>query len=228
MPDTLPVAFTDGQKADIRRFCGYPAYGAGCAARRVGFLHDAYRPAGPCEPLELANRFMRLCVALVLPGGSVGGPGGFGVPFRQAWADWSYLQIGDYLAGPEGVMFVASIEPPKPMLVVMTNARVTLVRAGAVGQAGLNGYAAAGPGLEMPLLMGFPASLLVGGTGDRTRNGLPDDTKTPGFTALLPVVDGVVPQVADILTNERGERYAVNSVEETGGVWRLSAVQAVR
>lgn len=29
MSDTLPVAFTDGQKADIRRFCGYPAYGAG-------------------------------------------------------------------------------------------------------------------------------------------------------------------------------------------------------
>ena len=204
------------------------AYGAGCAARRVGFLHDAYRPAGPCAPLELANRFMRLCVALVLPGGAVSGPGGFGVPFRQAWADWSYLQVGDYLAGPEGVMFVASIEPPKPMLVVMANARVMLARPGAAGQAGLSGYGAVTVATEVPLLSGFPASLLAGGTGDRTRNGVPDDTKVPGFTALLPVVDGVTPQVADILMNERGERYAVNSVEETGGVWRLSAVQAVR
>ncbi len=204
------------------------AYGAGCAGRRVGFLHDAYRPAGPCEPLELENRFLRLCVAFVLPGGAVSGPSVFGVPFRQAWADWSYLQAGDYLAGPEGVVFVASIEPPKPMLVVMTNATLALVRPGALGQAGLTGYGAVGPGTDMPVRSGFPASLLAGGTGDRTRNGLPDDTKVPGFTALLPVVDGVVPQVADILINERNERYAVTSVEEMAGVWRLSAVQAVR
>ncbi len=204
------------------------AYGAGCAARRVGFLHDAYRPAGPVEPLDLANRFMRLCVALVLPGGSVGGPGGFGVPFRQGWADWSYLQVGDYLAGPEGAMFVAAIEPPKPMLVVMTNAVVTLARPGGASQAGLSGYGAVTVATEMLLLSGFPASLLAGGTGDRTRTGMPDDGKVPGFSVLLPVVAGVTPQVADILTNERGERYAVNSVEETGGVWRLSCVQAVR
>ncbi|HTQ71556.1 MAG TPA: hypothetical protein VMH92_08700 [Acidocella sp.] len=204
------------------------AYGAGCAARRVGFVHDAYRPAGPSAPLELANRFMRLCVAFVLPGGAVSGPSGFGVPFRQAWADWSYLRVGDFLAGPEGVVFVASIEPPKPMLVVMTNARVALMRPGATGLAGLNGYGAVAPGTERPLILDYPASLLAGGTGDRTRDGLPDDTKVPGFSALLPVVQGVVPQVADILINERGERYAVTAVEETSGVWRLSAVQAVR
>lgn len=29
MSDTLPATFTDAQKTDIRRFCGYPAYGAG-------------------------------------------------------------------------------------------------------------------------------------------------------------------------------------------------------
>lgn len=204
------------------------AYGAGCTARRVGFLHDAYRPAGACAPLELANRFMRLCVAFVLPGGGVSRPSGFGVPFRQAWADWSYLQVGDYLAGPEGLGFVASIEPPKPMLVVMTNATLALARPGASGQAGLNGYGAVGPETDVPVLSGFPASLLAGGTGDRTRNGLPDDTKVPGFTILLPAVQGVVPQVADILINDRNERYAVTSVEEMGGVWRFSAVQAVR
>ncbi len=106
------------------------AYGAGCAARRVGFLHDAYRPDGPEAPVDLAKRFLRLCVAFVLPGGSVAAPSGFGVPFRQAWADWSYLQAGDYLAGPEGTAFVATIEPPKPMLVVMTNTVVKSRTAG--------------------------------------------------------------------------------------------------
>jgi hypothetical protein len=31
MSVTVPGAFTDAQKVEIRRFCGYPAYGAGAA-----------------------------------------------------------------------------------------------------------------------------------------------------------------------------------------------------
>src|SRR5271154_3954044 len=116
------------------------AYGAGCVAPRGGVLHDAYRPRGPEAPLDLARRFLRLCVAFVLPGGSVAAPSGFGVPFRQAWADWSYLRAGDYLAGPEGTVFVAAIEPPKPMLVVMTNEVVNLARPATQVLAGLNQY----------------------------------------------------------------------------------------
>jgi len=203
------------------------AYGAGCAARRVGFLHDAYRASGPAYPVDLANRFLRLCVAYVLPGGSVAAPTAFGVPFRQALADWSYLRAGDYLSGPEGTVFVAAIEPPKPMLVVMTNAVVDLARPAAPLVAGLNAYGAVLPGTQRALLQGFPASLLIGGLEDRTKVGLPDDTKVPGFTALLPVVCDVAPRVADILTDARGERFVVNAVEQVHGVWRLSLVQAV-
>jgi hypothetical protein len=203
------------------------AYGAGCVARRVGFLHDAYRPDGPAAPVDLARRFLRLCVAFVLPGGSVAAPSGFGVPFRQAWADWSYLQPGDYLAGPEGTVFVAAIEPPKPMLVVMTNSVVNLARPAAPILAGLNQYGAVLPGTQTMLIAGYPASLLIGGVDDRTRAGLPDDTKLPGFTALLPVAGKVQPHVADILTNERDERFIVTAVEQVAAVWRLSLVQAV-
>lgn len=203
------------------------AYGAGCAARRVGFLHDAYRPNGALEPVDLANRFLRLAVAFVLPGGNVNSPSSFGVPFRQAWADWSYLQVGDYLAGPEGTVFVAAIEPPKPMLVVMTNAMLAIARPAAPVLAGVNPYGAVLPNTQTVLLSGFPASLLVGGIGDRTKAGLPDDTKVPGFTALLPAIEYVYPRVADIVTDERAERFVVTAVELVGGVWRLSMVQAV-
>lgn len=203
------------------------AYGAGCAARRVGFLHDAYRPNGPAAPLDLDKRFLRPTVAFVLPGGSVTAPSGFGVPFRQAWADWSYLQPGDYLKGPEGVFFVAEIEPPKPMLVVKTNAIVSLVRPAAPVLAGLNQYSAILPNTENVLIADFPASLLGGGVSDRTRVGLPDDTKLPGFTALLPRVDGVKPRVADVLINELNERYIVNGVEHIQSVWRIVMTQVV-
>jgi len=203
------------------------SYGAGCAARRLGFLHDAYRPDGPEAPVDLARRFMRLAVALVSPGGSVNAPSGFGVPYRQAWADWSYLQVGDYLAGPEGCVFVAAIEPPRPMLVVMTNAVLDLWRPGGAAFAGANAYGAPLPAGQAKLLSEFPASLLVGGIGDRTRAGLADDTRVPGFIALLPAVACVQPRVADFITNERAERFTVTAAELVGGVWRLSLVQAV-
>jgi hypothetical protein len=203
------------------------AYGAGCAARRVGFVHDAYRLDGPAAPIDLAKRFLQLSVAYVLPGGSVAAPSGFGVPFRQAWADWSYLQAGDYLVGPEGTAFIASIEPPKPMLVVMTNANVSLTRPGPPLVAGLNSYSAVLPATETVLLAGFPVSLLIGGVDDRTRAGLPDDTKVPGFTALLPAIAEVRPRVADLLVNDQGQRFVVNAVEHLGAVWRFSLNQAV-
>jgi hypothetical protein len=203
------------------------AYGAGQAARRVGFLHDAYRPGDANPPIDPAKRYLRLAVGFVLPGGGTAAPSGFAVPFRQAWADWSYLQTGDYLVGPEGTVFIAAIEPPKPMLVVMTNAVVALARPAAPVLAGINPYGAVLPGTVTALLTGFPASLLVGGLGDRTKAGLPDDTRLPGFTALLPVVACVLPRVADILTDERGERFVVTAVEAVAGVWRLSLVQAV-
>jgi len=177
--------------------------------------------------MDLVNRFLRLAVAYVLPGGSVGAPSGFGVPFRQAWADWSYLQIGDYLAGPEGTVFVASIEPPKPMLVVMANAVVSLSRPAAPALAGTNPYGAVLPQTNLTLLDAFPASLLVGGLSDRTRAGLPGDTKVPGFVCLIPAMAGLHPMVGDILTDGSGARYLVNAVEALSGVLRLSMNQAV-
>lgn len=203
------------------------AYGAGCTARRVGFVHDAFRPDGPEAPLDPARRFLRLSVAYVLPGGSVSAPSGFAAPFRQAWADWSYLRPGDYLAGPEGVAFVAAVEPPKPMLVVMSNAVVTLARTSAPVLAGLNPYGASTRTTETVLVRGFPASLLVGGGADRAKSGLPDDARLPGFTAMLPVVAGVQPSVDDVLMDETGGRFVLTAVEAVGAVWRLSLVQAV-
>jgi hypothetical protein len=42
MSGSLPTGFTDGQKADIRRFCGYPAYGAGVAGFNSWRFFQAY------------------------------------------------------------------------------------------------------------------------------------------------------------------------------------------
>jgi hypothetical protein len=113
------------------------------------------------------------------------------------------------------------------MLVVMTNAVVDLLRPAAPVLAGLNQYGAITQGTETVLLAGFPASLLVGGVGDRTRTGLPDDTRVPGFISILPIVLGVTPQVADLLRDEHGQKYVVTAVETLNAVWRFSLVQVV-
>jgi hypothetical protein len=42
MSVTAPTAFSDGQKVDIRRFCGYPAYGAGAAGFNSWRFFQAY------------------------------------------------------------------------------------------------------------------------------------------------------------------------------------------
>lgn len=38
----MPALFSDGQKTDIRRFCGYPAYGAGAAGFDSWRFFQAY------------------------------------------------------------------------------------------------------------------------------------------------------------------------------------------
>ncbi len=42
MSGTVAAGFTDAQKADIRRFCGYPAYGAGAAGFNSWRFFQAY------------------------------------------------------------------------------------------------------------------------------------------------------------------------------------------
>jgi hypothetical protein len=113
------------------------------------------------------------------------------------------------------------------MLVVMTNEVVRLCRPAGPALAGLNEYSAVLPRTESVLLQDYPASLLMGGAEDRTRVGLADDTKLPGFTVLLPAVGGVRPMVADILRADGGASFVVTGAELVGGVWRLSMNQAV-
>jgi hypothetical protein len=42
MSGSVATSFTDGQKTDIRRFCGYPAYGAGNAGFNSWRFFQAY------------------------------------------------------------------------------------------------------------------------------------------------------------------------------------------
>lgn len=203
------------------------AYGAGQAARKAGVICDAYRVRDAGCPIKDANRIMRMPVAFLPASGSARAPAPFGVPYRQAILDQAYVRGGDYLVGPAGSFVIVSNEPPQPVLAVMCNQVVSVWRAAAPRVAGENPYGAILAATAVALMTGFPAALLPGGGSDRTRLGLPDDTKLSGYTAVLAAVDGVTPDVADLLRDGRGRQFVINAAERFGGAWRLSMIESV-
>lgn len=203
------------------------AYGAGQAARKAGVICDAYRPKNGGSPMTDANRTLRMPVVFMPASGTAKAPAPFGVPYRQAVLDQAYVRAGDYLAGPVGTYVVATNEPPQPVLAMLCNEVVSIWRAASPRLAGVNPYGAILSATAVALLAGFPAALLPGGTGDRTRQGLPDDTKVSGFVAMLAAVDGIMPDVADIVRDARGRQFVITSAERFGGCWRLSMTESV-
>jgi hypothetical protein len=203
------------------------AYGAGQAARKAGVICDAYRAQDAACPIKDANRIIRMPVVFTPASGTARAPAPFGVPYRQAVLDQAYVHSGDYLVGPAGTFLIASNEPPQPVLSVLCNEIISLWRAGAPQLAGVNPYGAILPATAMALMTGFPAALLPTGLSDRTRQGLPDDTKLSGYTAMLAAVEGVVPDVADILRDGKGRQFILNGAQRFGGAWRLSMIESV-
>ncbi|HQT87969.1 MAG TPA: hypothetical protein PK677_05375 [Acidiphilium sp.] len=203
------------------------AYGGGMAARKAGVICDAYRAIDGSCPLVSARRIVRLGVLSIPAGGGIRSPAGFGVPFRQLVLDQAYVLAGDYLVGPGGTYLVATNEAPAPALGVQCNEVITLWRTATPAVPGLNPYGAVLLSDARVVLAGFPAALTPGGVSDRTRLGLPDDTKLPGYVAVVAAVDGAGPLVADILRDGRGRQFVVDAAARFGGVWRLALTESV-
>lgn len=64
------MAFTDAEKTDVRRFCGYPAYGAGATGFQGWRFYQAYGlleyRLNNCSPSEetIARRYLGTLVSL--------------------------------------------------------------------------------------------------------------------------------------------------------------------
>ncbi|MDX5932707.1 hypothetical protein [Acidiphilium acidophilum] len=203
------------------------AYGGGMAARKAGVICDAFRPRDGACPVVAVNRTVRLAVLSVPVSGSARGPAPFGVPYRQLVLDQAYVLPGDYVVGPLGTLLVATNEPPAPVLGVQCNETVSVWRPAGPVLAGVNPYGAILSGGARAILAGFPAALLPGGVSDRSRTGLPDDTKLPGYVGAVAAVAGLAPQVADIVRDARGRQFVVDAVIAYGGIWRLALTESV-
>ena len=77
------------------------------------------------------------------------------------------------------------------------------------------------------VLAGFPAALLHSGGSDRAHAGLPDDGRTPGYVAAVAAVDGLEPEVADVVRDARGRQFVIDQAARYGGIWRLALSPSV-
>lgn len=206
--------------------------GLGVAARAVGAWCDLYRPLGPNAPMGGGNRLLRLPATFGNPIGFAA-PVGYGEALWEGYFDAGYSRSGDYLAGPDGVFFIASQPRLGPVLCVRSNRVLSFSRPAAPIAAGVNRYVGVQPSVSTPLLMDWPASVLAAGLGGR--GPLPADAPgvhggSGGWAVLLPAVRvagaAVLLRPGDLVHDDIGRAGVVASAELTYLGWRLHARQA--
>ena len=210
--------------------------GFAIAARELGSVFDWYRPAGGGAVVADGNRLGTLPASLAVDARySTFQPPG--KPFWRALVDGAEVKVGDYLvSGPDlgdvGTFFIGQMAPLLPIMAVKCNAVLSVLRAAADGSTGGNPDSVGALGRWEPtaatdtgVLTGWPAALISGGRGETPPDKLPEDSRTGGFTALLPELAGVELQSGDRVADTDGNAFTVSAAERNGGFWRLSLIQ---
>lgn len=211
----------DGATINAKVWAGY-----GKAAKVIGTTYAHYRPSGANTPLAAGNRLADLPVSLNAEDPRFARPNVYGKATWYAIVDGAQMQVGDYIVGIEGTLFVAALQQLLPIFMVDCNRTVSILRPAQQAGVGAQGYGGDTAATEIPLMAGWPASVLQGTKGERNDVGLPGDVKTPWWAILLPHAAGVALRTSDIVTDDLGRRYVISSAELTDLGWRLTAMQA--
>ena len=192
--------------------------------QKAGLDYAVFRPVSALDPLADANQVLAALPCSISNRGSYTEPSVYGHAEWYSYHDAGQTQVGDYLCGPMGTFFIAAQQSLITPLLVQCNRTVSVTRPAqptGKGAVGYGGEAVAGDTL---LLRAWPCSCLEGSKGEENRTELPLDVKNPWWRMLLPALDGVNLQASDVLTDEVGNRYFVNSAERTALGWRLKTV----
>lgn len=200
--------------------------GLNAAARALGVDTDAYRPAGPSDPLAAKNRFLRLHAAFTARDGRFAHPNAYGDSIWYGMFDAAYTRPGDYLVQQNGIWFIAAQHRLLPVLCVQTNRSVSFWRPAAPSSTGANEYGGVTTSSNSLLLMNWPVSVLgVTGRGHSSAD-LPSDSSVPYWTVLMPAVPGVTLLQSDLMTDDLGRTAVVDAAELTDLGWRVTVKQA--
>jgi hypothetical protein len=201
-------------------------FGSGIAARVIGQAVTQYRAQNIQSPLDISGYVAIFYAAFDSdPLLTLKKPIKVGRDVFYMIANTSTLAVGDYIVGPEGTFFVASLEPMRPPVVIRTNAVLSLVRPQSTSVAGLGPPGADSASTETTVFSGWPASVLMTGRGGQGDVNLPGDIGMGGWQILLPALFGIEIRGSDILVEATGLRRVVSAAELSSMGWRIDVVQ---
>ena len=217
----------DGATLQNRIWKGYAK-----AALRIGLKYQVIRPVGTATPLTSGNLVMSLYASFTPHSAaqfSFGKPSDYKDTMYHGLFDATSTQVGDYLTGQQGRFFVASLDPLMPTLCVQCNRTLTIKRAGSVSSPGISGtYSGDTASTEVVLAAGFPGSVVMRARGlSSSGSTLPMDIGSGSYEVLLPAIPGVLPRPSDIVIDDLGRRFLVNTCEVSALGWRMHTYEAV-
>lgn len=202
------------------------------AALRIGPTFTLYRPSGAAGPIVPGNVVTTLAASFNAEDMNYAKPRGYGQAAWYCLADGTQLEVGDYLADGANTYFIAAMQATLPILAVLCNRSVRIGRMPAQNGAGYVGYAGVVQSEESDVLgaagaegsfgSGWPASILLGGAADG-RSLLPSGVKQSGVTILLPASVPLGIAESDVIEDDMGRDYAIQSAELTALGWRIEA-----
>jgi len=184
--------------------------GYGIAAQNIGLSFDQYRPSGANAPTDPANKLATLPAHFRVDD-KLSKWSSYGKALYSAWVDGRELQVGDYLVGVD-TYFIAGMQPLLPILAVQCSRTLSISRPSTAGT-------------STPLMTSWPASLLEGSARGKDEADYPGYVASPQWVVLLPAAPGVTLGTADIITDDLGRLYFIESAELTDYGWRLKIEQ---
>lgn len=207
--------------------------GYGIAAKKIGPMHDVYRPSGAADPISIGNKIGALNASFTphnASGFSFDRPSDHSSPLFHGLYDLRTTQRFDYLVSQEdqATFLILSQGVAMPPLCVSCQRTVSVSRPHGAADVGLNPYGGNVVATEVPVMTNFPASLLEMGKGRNKQTGdLPGDVGAGAWQLYLPYVDGVLLRDSDILVDDLDRRYVLGVCELQDLGWRCKAMQMV-
>lgn len=204
--------------------------GRGKAALRLGYDCNLFRPTLASNPFSNGIR-LTLKSAFNAGDSIYRVPNMYGDPIWFGDFDARLTLPGDYLVRPldNQIYFIAQMQSLLPIICIDCTRNVFMRRPNLSGGVGALPYDGASED-NMTDVLGttgvsatyWPASVTLAGRS-QSAGGLPMDVKQAGWRILLPPSVPVIFRQADVLTDDLGRRYSVESAEQTDLGWRILA-----
>jgi len=198
--------------------------GYGKSAEKLGFPFTIYRSPDGLDPIQPANiigvtpmTYTKSWSYMSLPK--------FGENFWIGLIDGTLIQVGDFLVGDQYTFFVGSMFLLQPILVVLCDRRITIVRPKSpvgIGSVGYSGFIYNDPSTYDELHTNVPASFLKSSRGEKNPVDLPTSAKMPWYAVYLPQWASVFLRNGDIIIDDEQQLYKISDNEHTASGWHLN------